>query len=159
MCVQRRRLTVFVSCVACAANRFQCANHQQCVYYWNRCDGYAHCIDGSDEIGCGKLLCAVVLWKNVDGAEHSFMFRAVNSFQQSKDKANNSDEKKPKVEIPRWRPLNCKYLYLSLYTRWQRNSNGYTHVFGVQLSKTYNGNVVRYQTGRNWKWKFQDGSL
>ena len=34
----------------------------------------------------------------------------------------------PEVEKPRWRPLNFKYVNLCLYTRQQRNPNGYTHV-------------------------------
>ena len=47
------------------------------------------------------------------------------------------------MENPRWRPLNFKSVYLSLYTRWQRNSNGHTYIFGVQLSDVCNGNDVR----------------
>ena len=38
---------------------------------------------------------------------------------------------------------NFKYVYLSLYTIQQRNSNGYTYVFGIQQSNKHNGNVVR----------------
>jgi len=38
--------------------------------------------------------------------------------------------------------------YLSVCTRQQRNSNGYTCVFGVQLSSEKSGNVVR-PTGKN----------
>ena len=35
------------------------------------------------------------------------------------------------------------YVYFSLYTRWQHISNGYTYVFGVQLSYGSDDNVVR----------------
>jgi len=66
--------------------------------------------------------------------------------------------KKPIVENPRWRPLNFQNVYLSLYTRYQRNSNGYTYVFGVQLSYNDNGNVVR-SNGKKSKVKIQDGGL
>ena len=39
--------------------------------------------------------------------------------------------------------LNLKYVYLSLYTRWQRNPHGYTYVFGFQLTNGNTGNVVQ----------------
>ena len=48
-----------------------------------------------------------------------------------------------KWKNPRWWPLNFKCMYLRLYTRWQRNSNGYTYVFEVQLSNNNSDNVVR----------------
>ena len=38
---------------------------------------------------------------------------------------------------------NFEYLFLSLYTRWQRNSNGYTHVFGVRQHEKTSENSDR----------------
>ena len=36
-----------------------------------------------------------------------------------------------------------KNAYLGLYTRWQRNSEGYTHVFGVGQHGETSGKTVR----------------
>jgi len=58
----------------------------------------------------------------------------------------------PEVENSRWRPLHFQNIYLSLYTRYQRNSNGYTYVFGIQLSNE-DGQMLYDQTRRNRKWK------
>ena len=54
-----------------------------------------------------------------------------------------------KCKNPRWWPLNFKYTYLCSQTRYQRNSNGYTYVFGVQLSIETHGNTMR--PSREWK--------
>ena len=43
----------------------------------------------------------------------------------------------------RWWPLNFKYIYLRSQARYQRNSNGYIYVFGVQLSIGTHGNTMR----------------
>ena len=47
------------------------------------------------------------------------------------------------TENPEWWPVNLKYVYLSLYMRWHRNSNDYTYVFGVRLTDGCCDNVVR----------------
>ena len=31
-----------------------CDNRTRCLRYWNMCDGYEHCNDGSDEANCCK---------------------------------------------------------------------------------------------------------
>ena len=69
--------------------------------------------------------------------------------------SNGSDEdvvlpngEKPEVENPRWRPLNLNYVYLSLYTRWQRNFKGYTHIFGIKQHGRKNVNTLL----RRGKW-------
>src|SRR5258706_234493 len=53
--------------------------------------------------------------------------------------------------ISRWRPLNRKYLYICLYMRWKRNSNGYAHVFEDGKPSGTNKEVVRHK--RKWKSK------
>ena len=52
---------------------------------------------------------------------------------------------KPEVGNPRWRPLNRKYLDLSLQMGQERNSKGYTHVFGVQQLNGSSLNAVRHK--------------
>jgi len=55
----------------------------------------------------------------------------------------------------RWRPLNFQNVYLSFYTRYQRNSNGYIYVIG----SNYQIRIVIMlydQTGRNFRY---DGKL
>ena len=60
-----------------------------------------------------------------------------------------------KWEIPRWRPVNFNCVFLRSQTRYRRNSNGYTHVFGVQHSNGTSSDTVR----PNRKWVIQDVSL
>ena len=56
---------------------------------------------------------------------------------------------KPEVDNPRWRPLNFYCAHFCSQTRYQRNSNGYTYVFGVQLSIGTYKNLMR----PNWELK------
>jgi hypothetical protein len=52
------------------------------------------------------------------------------------------------VENRRWQPLTEVYMenvHLSLQTRLQRNSNGYTHVFGVGQHDWTSVNIVQRQ--------------
>ena len=55
-----------------------------------------------------------------------------------------------KRQNPRWRSLNFKFMYLCFQTRYQRNPDGYTYVFGVKFplglmrilyDQTGNGNI------------------
>ena len=56
---------------------------------------------------------------------------------------------------PRWRPLNRKYLYISLKTWLQPTFDGYTYAFGVQQS---NGAMdITVRTNRKWKIIHYDG--
>ena len=50
---------------------------------------------------------------------------------------------------PRWWPPNFKCMYLRSQTRYQRNSNGYTYVFWIQLSIGTHENTMR--PNRKWK--------
>ena len=56
---------------------------------------------------------------------------------------------------PRWRQLNFNCVFLHSKTRYRRNSNGYTHVLGVQHSNETCSDTM--QTNR--KWAIQDGGL
>ena len=47
--------------------------------------------------------------------------------------------------------VNTPSLDLSSYTRLERNSRGYSHIFGVKLSNEINGNALR----PNRKWEIQ----
>ena len=47
------------------------------------------------------------------------------------------------MRSPRWRPLNFKYLYLSLYTREQRNYNGFIIVLRVGQHDETNAKTAR----------------
>ena len=38
----------------CPENRFICNNDTRCIAYIFKCDGVHHCIDGSDELNCGR---------------------------------------------------------------------------------------------------------
>ena len=54
----------------------------------------------------------------------------------------------------RWQPLNFKYVYLRSQTRYQRNSNGYTYIFVVQLSIGTHRNTMRPSRKRkNPRWR------
>jgi len=73
----------------------------------------------------------------------------------SNETSNNNVQDKlveTAVENTIWRPLNLKYSYLGLHTR-------YSLVTCFQ--KQYNGTsaTMYHQTGRNRKWKIQDGDL
>ena len=61
---------------------------------------------------------------------------------------------KPEVGSPRWRPLNRKYLDLSLQLGQERNANGYTLVFGVQELNGSSLNAVRHKPEvENPRWR------
>lgn len=40
----------------CSRSQFQCQRPARCIPDWQRCDGHAHCQDGSDEAHCREYL-------------------------------------------------------------------------------------------------------
>jgi len=43
--------------VTCLPYHFQCHENHRCIPKHLTCDGIEHCIDGSDELGCGTSMC------------------------------------------------------------------------------------------------------
>ena len=43
------------SAFRCETYEFQCGDTEKCISLVFKCDGYNHCMDGSDEQGCGEL--------------------------------------------------------------------------------------------------------
>ena len=60
-----------------------------------------------------------------------------------------------KCKNPIWRSVNFNCVFLRSQTRCRLNSNGYTHVFGVQHSNGTSSDTVQ----PNRKWIIQDGGL
>ena len=56
----------------------------------------------------------------------------------------------PELENPRWQPINIECMYLRLHTRYQRNSNCYTHSFWVQLSDWTRARTGSRKDGTFW---------
>jgi len=68
---------------------------------------------------------------NFDGYTYVFGIQPSNGSDGNVVRPN---AEKPEVENPRWRPLNFKQVYISMYMRWQCNFDGYSNVFEVQPS-------------------------
>ena len=49
----------------CPTRHWKCANGA-CINYNNVCDGYPHCLDGSDELTCENWICPEGHWKCAD---------------------------------------------------------------------------------------------
>jgi hypothetical protein len=48
---------------------------------------------------------------------------------------------------------NRMYLYLSFYTRYQRNSNGYMHVFGIEQVVALSGRLHLETGSEKFNWR------
>ena len=87
--------------------------------------------------------------RNSNGHAYVFGVQLSNETHQKTMRTNR------KWKNPSWRSVNFNCVFLRSQTRYRRNSNGYTHIFGVQHSKETSSDTVQ----PNRKWVIQDGGL
>ena len=67
-------LIATICTVSCQSGAFRC-NNGTCISSSDRCDGNRDCTDGSDEIGCSKLLNYLVWWIRIHTSVIDFFFK------------------------------------------------------------------------------------